>query len=162
MQITLPHPSKYLNPNGDRANGMAVSAARKRARSLAATVTAAAADAYTHYTTYHITWNYFGTQLPDDDNIIARCKSYKDGICDALGINDKTLHCSGVTFIRDKATKKTLTIHLGNDTLLLLTSAERTDLTSALTYALGVYGSQYNETHIGWNHLLEKIEHLNS
>ena len=113
MQITLPHPPAALSPNGNRCHWARVSAARKQARQLAAIATEAQlllTPLTTTPTTYSITWNHYGTIQPDDDNVIARIKSYKDGICDALGINDRTLRLAGLTFIRDKASKKTLTI----------------------------------------------------
>ncbi len=28
-------------------------------------------------------------RMPDDDNMLSRCKAYRDGIADALGIDDK-------------------------------------------------------------------------
>lgn len=123
MKITLPHPHPALNPNGSRACWQSVSGQRRRARALAARLTEEAmenTDEAPLYTTYEIEWNSYGHQQADDDNIIARCKSYKDGICEALGINDKTLRCAGVSFTRDKATKKTLTITLRNSVLLQL------------------------------------------
>jgi hypothetical protein len=113
MQITLPHPPAALSPNGNRHHWAKVSSARKQARLLAALATA---EQLRHTpltdtpTTYSIIWNHYGTIQPDDDNVIARIKSYKDGICDTLNVNDRTLRLAGLTFIRDKATKKTLTI----------------------------------------------------
>jgi hypothetical protein len=107
---------------------MAVSAARKKARSIAAAaayqqiaenspcpLTTADIPAYfaTRHntpTTYRIIWNHWGTTQPDDDNVVARIKSYKDGICELIGINDKNLRLRGVDFIRDKTTAKTLTL----------------------------------------------------
>ena len=118
MHILLPHPPAALNPNGNRAHYMRISAARKKARAFAAEATVKLLEqevgcTLSHAeipTTYRIIWNHWGTQQPDDDNVVARIKSYKDGICDALQINDKTLRLRGVDFIRDKTTAKTLTI----------------------------------------------------
>lgn len=128
MHILLPHPPTALNPNGNRAHYMRISAARKKARAIAAAATVKLLEQevgctlshaeiptiynlrHTTPTTYRIIWNHWGTQQPDDDNVVARIKSYKDGICDALQINDKTLRLRGVDFIRDKTTAKTLTI----------------------------------------------------
>ena len=109
---------------------MAVSNARKKCRAIACAATIKQLEQETGctltpaeipaiYTTrhrtptiYRIVWNHWGTTQPDDDNVVARIKSYKDGICDALQINDKTLRLRGVDFIRDKATAKTLTFIL--------------------------------------------------
>jgi hypothetical protein len=107
---------------------MRISAARKKARALAAEATVQLLEQevgctlsneeiptiynlrHTTPTTYRIIWNHWGTQQPDDDNVVARIKSYKDGICELIGINDKNLRLRGVDFIREKATKKTLTL----------------------------------------------------
>lgn len=128
MQFLLPHPPSSLSPNGNKAHYMAISAARKKCRSIAAAAayqqiaeTAPCpltpadipdyfATRYNTPATYRIIWNYWGTVQPDDDNVVARIKSYKDGICELIGINDKNLRLRGVDFIRDKATKKTLTL----------------------------------------------------
>ena len=98
MQILLPHPPAALNPNGNSAHYMGISAARKKARAIAAAATVkhleqevgctlSHAEIPTIYnlrhttpTTYRIIWNHWGTQQPDDDNVVARIKSYKDGI----------------------------------------------------------------------------------
>jgi hypothetical protein len=47
------------------------------------------------YAHYRVTWHYKGN-CPDDDNVLARCKYYKDGACLALGIDDKTLRNAGI------------------------------------------------------------------
>lgn len=128
MHILLPHPPAALNPNGNRAHYMVISAARKKARALAAAATLAhlntespcpltAEEAPAFFatrhaapSTYRVIWNHWGTTQPDDDNIVARIKSYKDGVCELIGINDKNLRLRGVDFIRDKYTAKTLTL----------------------------------------------------
>lgn len=128
MHLLLPHPPAALSPNGNRAHWAAVNTARQKARAIAAAATVklleqevgctlSRAEIPTIYTlrhttptTYRIIWNHWGTVQPDDDNVVARIKSYKDGICATLQINDKTLRLRGVDFIRDKATAKTLTL----------------------------------------------------
>lgn len=60
-------------------------------------------------TTYRIVWNHYGHVQPDDDNVVARIKSYKDGVCDLLGINDKNLRLRGVDFVSTAHNKKTFT-----------------------------------------------------
>lgn len=34
--------------------------------------------------------------MPDADNVLARCKAFLDGVCDALGVDDGSLDCLGV------------------------------------------------------------------
>ena len=128
MHLLLPHPPAALSPNGNRAHWAAVNTARNKARAQAAkaawdTLNTEAncqlpfdeipsfyALKHRTPTTYRIIWNHWGTVQPDDDNVIARIKSYKDGVCELIGINDKTLRLSGVDFIREKSTAKTLTL----------------------------------------------------
>ena len=45
---------------------------------------------------YRIVWYYCG-RTPDVDNIVARCKSFLDGCCDAFGVDDSLLELDGVT-----------------------------------------------------------------
>lgn len=115
ITIEFPHPPAALSPNGNRAHWAKVSAARKACRELAQQLTTHHLLHHpepigTTYSVYHIVWNHFGTIMPDDDNVVARIKSYKDGITDALGINDRSIHLGSVRFIRNKATKKKLWI----------------------------------------------------
>ena len=116
MTLEFPHPPSDLSPNGNRAHWGSVMTARKKCRELACETTikyllhhSPTIKTFKHY---HLVWNYFGTVMPDDDNVVARIKSYKDGICDALGINDRSLRLGSVDFIREKATKKKLWITL--------------------------------------------------
>lgn len=119
LRVVLPKPGPAANPNGNRAHYFKISKERKKTREQAKALTlhvwrnAVERPQYPDkFTSYRYIWNYYGTQLPDDDNIIARCKSIKDGVCDALGINDRNLRNHGVTFIRDKQTQGTVTIIL--------------------------------------------------
>ena len=116
MTLEFPHPPSALSPNGNRAHWGSVMTARRKCRAIGQEVTnnyllhnSSPDKPYKHY---HLVWNYFGTVMPDDDNVVARIKSYKDGICDALGINDRSLRLGSVDFIREKATKKKLWITL--------------------------------------------------
>jgi hypothetical protein len=117
MTLEFPHPPAALSPNGNRSHWGAVTLARKKCRQAAILATT---QHLLHnniptdkkWSTYHIVWNHFGTIMPDDDNVVARIKSYKDGICDALGINDRSIHLGSVSFIRVKETKKKLWITL--------------------------------------------------
>ena len=117
MTIEFPHPPAALSPNGNRAHWAAVAAARKKCRQAAAFIATEhmrlnPPPIGKEWTKYHICWNYWGTVMPDDDNVVARIKSYKDGICDALGINDRSIHLGSVTFVHVKETKKKLWITL--------------------------------------------------
>lgn len=119
LRVFLPKPGPAANPNGNRAHYFKISKERKKTREQAKALTlhvwrnAVERPQYPdQFTSYRYVWNYYGTQLPDDDNIIARCKSIKDGVCDALGINDRNLRNHGVTFVKDKTTKGTVTIIL--------------------------------------------------
>ena len=113
MTLEFPHPPKALSPNGDKAHWGKVAIERKKCRELAQLITNKhlLANDINHelpYSTYHIIWNHWGTVMPDDDNVVARIKSYKDGICDALGINDRSIHLGSVKFIRERCTQKKL------------------------------------------------------
>lgn len=119
LRVVLPKPGPAANPNGNRAHYFKISKERKKTREQAKALTlhvlrnAMERPQYPdQFTSYRYVWNYYGTQLPDDDNIIARCKSIKDGVCDALGINDRNLRNHGVTFVKDKTTRGTVTIIL--------------------------------------------------
>lgn len=117
MTLEFPHPNKALSPNGDKAHWGKVALERKKCREYAKKLTQ---EFLLHnniehelpYKHYSLIWNYFGTVMPDDDNVVARIKSYKDGICDALGINDRSIHLGSVSFIRERATQKRLWIQL--------------------------------------------------
>ena len=92
MHIELAWPHKDLSPNG-RAHFMAVSRAKKDAREAANWSTRAVKP---------LGWKHDGSRLTflitayppdkrarDDDNITASCKAYRDGVADALGVDDK-------------------------------------------------------------------------
>lgn len=91
-ELILPWPSKDLSPNA-RVHWSKRSGASRLARYLAA-VTALEAgckrwplpEGRLHlWVTFHPPTK----RLPDDDNMLARFKPYRDGIADALGIDDK-------------------------------------------------------------------------
>lgn len=91
-ELVLPWPSKDLSPNG-RVHWAKKSKATKAARHEAKILAAAAGwrqwsipDGRLHL------WIDFyppTKRLPDDDNMLSRCKAYRDGIADLLGIDDK-------------------------------------------------------------------------
>lgn len=103
MTIRLPLPCKSLRPNS-RPHWTQRHRAVKQARLLAHLLTTAEvpADAgpWSHYRisyhwpTPHRRW--------DDDNCVAACKAYLDGICSALEIDDRTLRLAGLEHVRDK------------------------------------------------------------
>lgn len=91
-ELILPWPDKRLSPNA-RVHWSKRSGAARLARHLGA-ITALEAgckgwalpDGRLHlYVTFHPPTKL----LPDDDNMLARFKPYRDGIADALGIDDK-------------------------------------------------------------------------
>ena len=105
LTVTLPHPPKELKPNS-RPHYMAKARAKKHARQVAyfAALSSLREVMNIEYdggpiaflpTHYLLRWHYWG-HIPDEDNCLAACKAYLDGCCDALGINDKTLSCSGI------------------------------------------------------------------
>ncbi len=91
-EIILPWPSKDLSPNA-RVHWSKKSGAVAVARADARMVTMAAAwhrltlpDGRLHlWVTFHPPTR----RMPDDDNMLTRFKPYRDGIADALGIDDK-------------------------------------------------------------------------
>jgi len=105
LTITLPHTNKLLSPNGGHGNRYAVAAAKKEARQLAKFKTIQELQRLgitppIHPNRYKLTLYYKGCK-PDDDNALARCKAYKDGICDAMLTNDKDMSCCGIELVRD-------------------------------------------------------------
>jgi len=103
MTITLPIPDRRISPNACRGQSRAaamgkaklIKAHRTRARLLTLEAighlyhaAGATVPAFTGYTLAH----FFPTaQWRDDDNADAACKAYRDGIADALGIDDRRL-----------------------------------------------------------------------
>ena len=90
--LILPWPSKELSPNA-RVHWSRRAASAKMARqyALVAAIQADWTDAglpagRLHL---HVIFHPPTRRLPDDDNMLARFKPYRDGIADALGIDDK-------------------------------------------------------------------------
>ena len=91
-ELALPWPSKDLSPNARvhwavRANK--ASLARTEAWTLALHAGWLNADLPDGRLHLWITFRPPTKRLPDDDNMLARFKAYRDGIADALGIDDK-------------------------------------------------------------------------
>ena len=91
-ELVLPWPSKDLSPNA-RVHWSKKSKASASARTLAAVVTINGGwrelklpDGRLHL---WITFHPPTKRLPDDDNMLARFKPSRDGIADALHIDDK-------------------------------------------------------------------------
>ena len=92
--ITLPWPDKILSPNA-RPHWAAKAKAVKNARELACYTTIAAGcnrekfAGYTGKIILMITFYPKTARIPDDDNCLSSFKAYRDGISDAIGIDDK-------------------------------------------------------------------------
>lgn len=95
-ELILPWPHKDLSPNG-RVHWARKAKAAKDARAIAVVASWAAgwkpssvpvgtSGGRLHL---HVTFYPPTKLLPDDDNMLARFKPYRDGIADALGIDDK-------------------------------------------------------------------------
>lgn len=103
LRVELPLPlAKGLNPNGSMVSRWSVAKDRAAARELALRETRYMLEAYgmtaadcAGFNRYTLMWCWCG-HCCDDDNALARCKSYKDGCCDAMGINDRQLSCAGI------------------------------------------------------------------
>ena len=109
LTITLPHTPRELSPNAKTpltqrgavvANKKKVSA-KQRARHMAWAVTYKALQGQKFMPNFYtVRWFYKGPE-PDDDNVLTRCKYYKDGACSAMGIDDGKLRCRGIERIHD-------------------------------------------------------------
>ena len=115
MTIALPLPPPDLRPNS-RPHWARKAKATKAARNLAKLRTleiGLPAEMPTHYRiTYH--WPTPRRRW-DDDNCVASCKAYLDGICAALRIDDQSLHLAGLEHDRSKPGKAGVSIDLWND-----------------------------------------------
>lgn len=111
LTVILPHPGRELSPNGHKpmtkkgamiANKMAVTL-KKKARELAKlkAIEAGAKELTAKPNAYKIYWYYIG-QKRDADNTVASCKAYMDGICQAIGMDDRDLEIVGVERVYDR------------------------------------------------------------
>lgn len=89
-EIVLPWPPAALSPNA-RSHWRARSKAMKAAKLLAWAETIKAGWVVPTGDRVHLFVDFYPPtkRMPDDDNMLARCKGYRDGIADALGIDDK-------------------------------------------------------------------------
>lgn len=109
LTITLPHTPRCLSPNakapltqrGAQVAGFKKTAAKSRARNIAWVLTSSALNGRRMLPThYRVIWFFKGVK-PDADNCLARCKAYLDGACKAMGIDDRTLDCTGLYRVHD-------------------------------------------------------------
>lgn len=92
MTITLPIPDKRLSPNARthwRKKSQITRLHRTRARLL--TLAAGVTPAAYLYRLYSLQFYFPDARRRDDDNAAASCKAYRDGIADALLIDDHAL-----------------------------------------------------------------------
>lgn len=89
-EILLPWPSKDLSPNA-RVHWSRKAKASKLARHAACLLTKQAGWIADHAGKLHLWITFFPPtrRLPDDDNMLSRFKPSRDGIADALGIDDR-------------------------------------------------------------------------
>ena len=103
--IELPHPSGKLGGNG-RVH-WSVKHKLSHAVKVAAKLLALRCIEEHGYpvtespSRYRVQWFYKGCR-PDDDNVLSRCKYVKDGMCEALGIDDAQLSLDGIELLHDK------------------------------------------------------------
>jgi len=113
LTIRLPLPPAILSPNA-RCHWAKKSAAVKKARKAAKLATLAAITGWEKPAPTHYTLHFsFPTALRrDDDNAAASFKSYRDGIADALGIDDHSLKMSASPEMLVNRTDPHLTVNL--------------------------------------------------
>jgi crossover junction endodeoxyribonuclease RusA len=91
MTITLPIPRMKLSPNG-RCHWRTKSKATKAARNFARVTTLQILGGKPPPCPVGYSLHYYWPSTHrDDDNAIASAKAYMDGICGAMGVDDKTL-----------------------------------------------------------------------
>ena len=90
ITVTLPWPSAALSPNG-REHYQTKAKAVKAAQELAMYTVIGKMDHFpVHSGLLSLTLQFYppDKRWRDDDNMISMCKSYRDGIFQALGLND--------------------------------------------------------------------------
>lgn len=89
VEIVLPWPPAAMSPNA-RSHWRARQKAAKEARALAWAEVRNAGWLVPAGERIHIWIDFYPPtrRMPDDDNMLARFKGYRDGIADALGIDD--------------------------------------------------------------------------
>jgi len=98
MTITLPLPDRKLSPNA-RVHWRKKCPITKRHRALAwAATREALGGGLPRFAGYSLAFYYGDACRRDDDNAEASCKAYRDGIAQALGIDDHELPKVGLSF----------------------------------------------------------------
>lgn len=91
-ELILPWPHKDLSPNARvhwRQKAQTTKNVRRSTMVMAVLADWNGADLPDGRLHLHVTFYPPTKRLPDDDNMLARFKPYRDGIADALGIDDK-------------------------------------------------------------------------
>ncbi len=90
ITVTLPWPDKTLSPNGRPAHWAVKARAVKAARHEAAWAVRRTFRTKPNWTAVQLHWEFHPktANKPDSDNAESSCKAYRDGIADALGIDD--------------------------------------------------------------------------
>lgn len=104
MTISLPIPNAALWPNS-RKHWRAKAKFTKDHRQAAHDATELKPEGYffTEFSGYTLAFFYPDKRRRDDDNAQASCKAYRDGIADALGVDDNTLRLLEIpTFAIDR------------------------------------------------------------
>lgn len=94
MTITLPIPSRKLSPNA-RVHWRVRSKLTKEARTNARFRSTGFQIPPGGFNAYRLTFYWPDLRQRDDDNAAASCKAYRDGIADAIGVDDRTLKFHG-------------------------------------------------------------------
>lgn len=128
ITFSFPHPGRILRPNFGQANRYAVAAARKKAKNLAFWTAKEQREelrllhcwcsVWTRpewHLPYSVTWYYIRGCAPDEDNILASCKAYLDGIAAAAGINDRDFHLAEIRRVKDRDKAGTVEITFIDD-----------------------------------------------
>ncbi|WP_418671359.1 hypothetical protein [Akkermansia sp.] len=137
LSVVLRHPDKALHPNNSMplssrgakiANQIKIDA-KKKARGLAKlkAIEAGAKRLPMHPNAYRIYWFFQTGRGPDGDNCGAVCKAYMDGICQAIGMDDRHLEFLGVKVVRDRARTGYLAINFYDR---ILVDADRKDVSN--------------------------------
>ena len=103
MVIKLYIPAYILSPNGRAGHWSRRSKAVKHARGVANlfTLKLLAGDVPPCPVGYSLAYYWPGTAR-DDDNAISSAKSYLDGICSALGVDDRSIRFRSLYHHRDR------------------------------------------------------------
>jgi hypothetical protein len=114
MRVELPLPPLPLRPNG-RAHWARKAKATKRAREAARLLALAAGRPPRLPTHYRLIFHWPTPRRRwDDDNCIASCKAYLDGICAALRMDDRDLTMAGLVHDRSRPQPAGVEVELWN------------------------------------------------